>query len=550
MQSTSPSTNGESRRGSAAPPAFIWIPATAVALAMLLPPVYLAVRTAGAGTDALRLIFSASTLAILTRSILLVVIVTSVCTVLGVMIAWLTIRTDLPFRRLFTVLTALPLVIPSYVFALLVVLALGPKGTLQNLLEPLGVDRMPSIFGLPGAALTLSLLSFPYVMLPVRAAFYRMDPALEEASRSLGKGAWATFRLVTVPLLRPAVITGALLVALYTLSDFGAVSLLRYQTFTWAIFIQFESALDTSIAAALSLVLVVLATTILFLESWTRGRGRVHRVTPGTARAMHIVKLGRWRWPATGVLGLLVVLSLVAPMALLLYWVARGVGAGESLSALWGDLAGTLLVSLTAAVAAALAGIPIAMLSVRYPSLISSALERLTFIGFALPGVTVALAFVFFASAIARPLYGTTFLLVVAYLVLFLPASVGATQASLRQVSPRIEEAARGLGKTSFQAFRLITLPLVVRGVIAGGSLVFLLTMKELPATLILAPIGFDTLATSVWAAASEAFFARAAIPALVLVLMASVPLAVIAIRDRNDEGASPSASPPHRPRP
>ncbi|MDA1036274.1 MAG: iron ABC transporter permease [Chloroflexi bacterium] len=517
---------------------------------MLLPPVYLAVRTAGAGTDALRLIFSASTLAILTRSILLVVIVTSVCTVLGVMIAWLTIRTDLPFRRLFTVLTALPLVIPSYVFALLVVLALGPKGTLQNLLEPLGVDRMPSIFGLPGAALTLSLLSFPYVMLPVRAAFYRMDPALEEASRSLGKGAWATFRLVTVPLLRPAVITGALLVALYTLSDFGAVSLLRYQTFTWAIFIQFESALDTSIAAALSLVLVVLATTILFLESWTRGRGRVHRVTPGTARAMHIVKLGRWRWPATGVLGLLVVLSLVAPMALLLYWVARGVGAGESLSALWGDLAGTLLVSLTAAVAAALAGIPIAMLSVRYPSLISSALERLTFIGFALPGVTVALAFVFFASAIARPLYGTTFLLVVAYLVLFLPASVGATQASLRQVSPRIEEAARGLGKTSFQAFRLITLPLVVRGVIAGGSLVFLLTMKELPATLILAPIGFDTLATSVWAAASEAFFARAAIPALVLVLMASVPLAVIAIRDRNDEGASPSASPPHRPRP
>ena len=506
---------------------------------MLLPPVYLAVRTAGAGTDALQLIFSSSTLAILGRSVLLVVIVTTVCTVLGVSIAWLTMRTDLPYRRLFAVLTALPLVIPSYVFALLVVLALGPKGTLQGWLEPLGVDRMPNIFGLPGAVLTLSLLSFPYVLFPVRAALHRLDPAFEEAARSLGKGPWTTFWQVTGPLLRPAVIAGALLVALYTLSDFGAVSLLRYQTFTWAIFIQFESALDASVAAALSLVLVVLATTILFLESWTRGRGRVHRVTPGTARATRIVGLGRWRWPAAGAVGLLVVLSLAAPMALLVYWVARGVGAGESLAALWGDLTGTLAVSITAAVVAALAGVPIAVLSVRYPSVIATGLERLTFIGFALPGVTVALAFVFFASAIAPPLYGTGLLLVVAYLVLFLPASVGATQASLRQVSPGIEEVARSLGKTSFQAFRLVTLPLVVRGVVAGGAIVFLLTMKELPATLILAPIGFDTLATSVWAAASEASFARAAIPALVLVLLASVPMAVIVIRERSQEQSS-----------
>jgi len=113
----------------------------------------------------------------------------------------------------------------------------------------------------------------------------------------------------------------------------------------------------------------------------------------------------------------------------------------------------------------------------------------------------------------------------------------------LLQVSPRIEEAARGLGKTSFQAFRLVTLPLVIRGVVAGGSLVFLLTMKELPATLILAPVGFNTLATSVWASASEAFFARAAVPALALVILASVPLAAIAIRDRNDGMAEPHSS-------
>jgi iron(III) transport system permease protein len=160
-------------------------------------------------------------------------------------------------------------------------------------------------------------------------------------------------------------------------------------------------------------------------------------------------------------------------------------------------------------------------------------LERLTFIGFALPGVPVALAFVFFATALARPIYQTTFLLVLAYVLLFLPAAVGAIQVSLRQVSPRLEEAARGLGKTSFQAFTSVTLPLLSRGVAAGAALVFLLAMKELPATLILAPIGFDTLATSVWGAASEAFYARAAMPALFLVVTASVPMAVIAIRER-----------------
>lgn len=500
---------------------------------MLLPLTYLVVRTANAGSDAWGLIFNASTAAILWRSIVLVFFVTVVSVIIGVSIAWLTTRTDIPLRRWLTVLTALPLVIPSYVFALMVVTSLGPKGTLQGVLEPLGVDRLPSIFGLPGAVFTLSLLSYPYVMLPVRAALHRLDPAIEEASRGLGHGPWSTLWRVTLPMVRPGIVAGALLVALYTLSDFGAVSLLRYQTFTFAIFIQFESALDVSIAAALSLVLVVLAVTLLALESWNRSKGRYYRTTPGSARLSRPIRLGRWRWPLAALVGFIVFLALVVPMGTLLFWVIRGVSAGESFVGLWSELIGTLGVSLAAALAAALVGIPIAVLSVRFPSKTSSALERLTFIGFALPGVPVALAFVFFATALARPIYQTTFLLVLAYVVLFLPAAVGAIQVSLRQVSPRIEEAARGLGKTSFQAFTSVTLPLLSRGVAAGAALVFLLSMKELPATLILAPIGFDTLATSVWGAASEAFYARAALPALLLVITASVPMAVIVIRER-----------------
>ena len=515
------------------PPVFIWLPAAAIGLLMLLPPVYLLVRTLGSGTAGLELLFSMRTLGILFRTVLLVGIVTTSCAVLGVSLAWLTLRTDLPFRRVFGTLTALPLAMPSYVFGLLVLTALGPKGMVQGWLEPLGVDRLPSIFGLPGAAFILIVLSFPYVMLPVKAAMQRMDPAMEEAARSLGRSSAQAFFSVTLPLLRPAIVAGSLLVALYTLNDFGAVSLLRYPTFTWVIFTQYESAFDRNVAAVLSLALTALAISILIAESRTRGSAVYHRVTPGSQRPPHIMRLGRWRWAAVLYSGSIVFLSLAGPMALLAYWVVRGVTAGEPLDLLWSNTLNTIFVSALAAGAAAAAATPIALLSVRYPGWIASALERLAYVGFALPGIAVALAFVFFGASVLTPLYQTTFLLIAAYVVLFLPASVGATQTALKQVSPRLEEAARSLGKTQFHAFRLVTLPMLSKGIAAGAALVFLLTMKELPATLILSPTGFNTLATSVWSAASEAFFARAAMPSILLILAAGVPTTLLILREQ-----------------
>jgi iron(III) transport system permease protein len=504
---------------------------------MLLPPVYLGIRAFGGEAALWDLLATTRTLGIIWRTVLLIIIVTGLSIALAIPLAWLTERTDIPLRGVLGVLTALPLVMPSYVYALVVVIALGPKGMVQGWLEPLGVDRLPEVFGLPGAAFTLVVLSYPYVLLPVRAALARMDPGLEEASRSLGRPRSATFVLVTLPLLRPAIVAGGLLVALYTLSDFGAVSLLRYQTFTWSIFIQYDSAFDRTLAAGLSLVLVGIALTLLFVESFTRGRGTYHRVTPGTARRASLVRLGAWRYPAAGFVWTVVSIALFAPLAVLMYWVVRGVSAGEPLDILWTAGRNSLYVSGLAAGAAAVAAVPVAVLSVRFPGLLSAAIERLTFVGFALPGMAVALAFVFFASAYAAPLYQTLLLLVLAYMVLFLPAAVGATQASLRQVSPRLEEVARGLGRTPMLAFVSVTLPLLYRGVAAGAALVFLLAMKELPATLILSPIGFKTLATAIWSASEEAFFARAAAPALLLVLVASVPLALMEVR--RSRGAS-----------
>ena len=516
------------------PPAILWVPALFVAAAMALPLVYLLIRSLGAGAEFWDLLFRIRTLQILLRSALLVAAVTAASAAIAVPLAWLTTRTDLPFRRTWAILTSLPLVIPSYVGAFLVVVALGPRGMLQQGLEgPFGVERLPAIYGFPGAMLTLTLLSYPYVLLPVRAALSRMDPSLEEASRSLGYNTWATFRGVTLPLLRPAIAAGALLVALYTLSDFGAVSLLRYETFTWAIYLQYNSTFDRTLAAGLSLVLVFFAVGILLAEYQTRGKARYHRSSSGAARPLARLRLGRWRWPALAFCTTIVILALALPMSILGYWVARGVSAGESIPNLWSATANSLSVSGLAVGASLVAALPVAILAVRFPGRLTSLLERTSYIGFALPGIAVALALVFFGVRFATPVYQTTGLLIFAYVVLFLPAGVGALRTSLLQISPRVEEAARSLGRSPLGVLYTITLPLLSSGLLAGGALVFLLTMKELPATLILAPIGFKSLATSIWSASSEAFFAQAAAQALVLILVSSIPMAFLLLRER-----------------
>ena len=514
-------------------PFAVWGPAVLVGLAMLLPLAYLLVRSSGASGEAWALLFRAHTAQTLGRTALLIGTVTLGSAAIAIPLAWLTVRTDLPLRGMWSVLGVLPLVIPSYVGAFLFVSLLGPRGTLQQMLGPLGVDRLPEVYGLPGASLTLVLLSYPYLLLVMRGAWSNLDPATEDSARSLGHGSWSTMLRVTLPQLRPAIAVGSLLVALYTLSDFGAVSLMEYPTFTWVIFQQYESAFDRSIASVLSLVVVGIALAILLLESQTRGRLSYYRTGAGASRGPRVVTLGRWKWPALALCAAVIGLSLVLPTLVLLHWLVRGVLAGEPMLFLFAATWNSVMAAGMAGVAAAAFSVPLAVLVVRYPGVLSRLLDRVTFVGFALPGVVVALALVFFGANYARPLYQTTWLLVFAYVVLFFPAALGATRAALHQVSPRIEEAARGLGWSSGQVMRTVTLPLVRSGVLMGAALVFLVSMKELPATLILGPLGFETLATAVWSASSEAFFARAAAPALTLILISSVPMAYLVTRER-----------------
>src|SRR5690606_37546568 len=236
-----------------------------------------------------------------------------------------------PLRRFWVVATALPLAIPTYVGSYAFIGALGPRGILQGWLEPFGVDALPEIYGFRGAWLVLTLFSYPYVLLTVRSAMRRLDPSLEEASRMLGQGRWATFAKVVLPQLRPSIVAGSLLVALYTLSDFGAVSMLRFDSFTRAIFVQYRASLDRSVAAVLGLVLVAVTLVVLTSEVATRRSSSYHRLHSGGARAVPLVALGRWRWPCFAALSALLLIALVVPLGVIGTWLWRGIDVGEPL---------------------------------------------------------------------------------------------------------------------------------------------------------------------------------------------------------------------------
>ena len=527
------------RRARRRPPLLLAAAALTVVALVCLPLAYLVVRVVQGGADAWSVLGRHRILELVGQTALLVVLVTAVALVLGVSLAWLVTRTDLPGGRFWAVAAGLPLVIPSYVAALVLLAAFGPRGFLQQVLEgPFGVERVPEIYGLLGAVLALTISTYPYVYLLAVAAFRELDPALEEASRSLGRSRAQTFRRVTLPVLRPSIGAGALLVALYTLSDFGAVSLMQYSSLTRAIFLQYRSLFDRTPAAVLSLVLVLLTVVVLVLEAYSRGRARYHRPSPGTARAPQRVRLGGWRWPALAYCAGVVGFALALPLAVIGYWLERAISLDRDLGGVWGPALSSVAVSALAAGAALAAALPVALLATRYRSGWTRSLERLAYSSNALPGIVIALSLVFFAANYASAVYQTLALLVFAYVVRFFPQAVAGTHSALLRVDPRLEEAARGLGKSPRRAFATVTAPLVAPGLLAGAALVFLSTMKELPATLLLAPIGFETLATEVWTATTVAAYSRAALPALLLVLFSAPFVYLLTIRRRPEVDA------------
>ncbi len=489
------------------PPLILVLPACVAALFALLPLGYLGVRALERGPEfAWNVVADERVLDLLGRSLGLAAAVVTACLVLGVSLAWLTVRTRLPGARAWSVLATLPLAVPSYVAAFT------------------WLSAAPELAGFGGAALALTLVSFPYVYLPVAAALRGIDPAQEEAARSLGHGPLATFLRVTLPQLRPAAAGGGLLVALYVLSDFGAVTLMRYDTFTSAIHTSYRASFDRTPAAALSVVLVVMTIALVAAEARTRGRAGHARTGSGTARPPVRLSLGRWQPLALLWCGAVTAVAVAFPLATLGYWLSVGTSATWDFGTLTETAWATFGVAAAGAALTTLLALPVGVIAARYKGRGARLLEQAAYAGHALPGITVALALVFFAVRYAYPLYQQLPLLVCAYAVLFLPVAVAATRAAVLQAPPVLEDVARSLGRRPWQVLRDVTVPLAAPGVAAGAALTFVVCMKELHATLMLRPTCMDTLATRLWTETGAGSFAGAAPYAAALILLAAIP--------------------------
>lgn len=484
-----------------------------MAVLALVPLVYVASYVVVIGpVDLWHLLARPRIMELLTNTVTLAVACMAAAAVLGVVLAVVVERTDLPGRRLWHGLLVAPLAVPAFV----------------NGYAWVSLDR--DVHGFAGAFVVVTLSYYPLVYLPVVAMLRRLDPALEESAFSLGHSRARTFRTVVLPQLRPALLGGALLVGLHLLAEFGALSLLRFPTFTTAIYDQYGSTFNGAAATAMAGVLVLLCLVLLLAELRLRGERRYARVGRGAARSAVPVELGPWRWPVLGGAGAVVVLAVGVPAFSLLRWLVVGTSTEFPMAELTRALVATVLLALAGAALTTLAAIPVVWLAVRHRGWASTVIERSTYVANALPGIVVGLALVVASLRLAPPVYQTATLLVTAYAILFLPRAVVTVRAGLEQAPAVLDDVAHGLGLGPLATARRVTLPLIAPSLGAGAALVFLAISTELTATLMLSPIGTRTLATEFWSASSELRYGAAAPYALLLVLV-SIPATVLLMR-------------------
>jgi iron(III) transport system permease protein len=485
-----------------------------VAAVLALPLVFLLIEAHGAGVfDVAHLIARPLTGTLLWNTVRLTVVVTLACAVIGTAAAWCVERTDLPGRRAWAVLVVVPLAIPDFVVGF-------------------GWNSLWTwAHGFFGAVIVMTLAVYPLVYLPVAASLRSADPGQEEVARSLGSGRVRTFARITLGQAKGAILGGCLLVTLVLLAEYGAFEIVGYQTFTTEIYSEFNN-YSFAASCALSLVLVLLSLLVLAGEGMVRGRGRVTRPGPMAQRTSPPQRLGWARWPALALFAALVLLALGVPVAAAAYWMADGLppalSGGANVSLL--DAAGhTALYSGTAAALATVAAIPVALLAIRHSGRMRHFLERSTYLVLGMPGIVIAFALSYFTDRYAAGFgYGSSMLLVVCYAIMFFPLALVGVKASLVRAPVSLDEMARSLGRRRLEVLYRVTLRLAGPGLVAAFCLVFLSAVTELTATLLLIPTGTQTLATQFWAYESNLSYSQAAPFALVMIVVAAVPSAIL----------------------
>ncbi len=468
-------------------------------------------------------------------TLLLVVGVGAGTLVLGTTLAALVAFCDFPGRGWIEWALVLPLAMPGYVFTLFA----------------LGLD-LPGIRSTLGAVCVFTLVLYPYVYLLARAAFLAQSRTLIEAARGLGLSHWRAIARVGLPLAWPAILGGVALALMEALADFGTVNLLGVRTFTDAIYRVWFIAFDRDAAMQLATLLVSVTLTLLVLERLARGRARhAHLVARGDV--VPPVRL-RGLAAAAAVIGPLALVGLVvaAPLAQLAAWAVESVGEGLLAPEFATATRNSVLLALMSAVLVPALAVLLAYGVRASRSRLAGVAARTATIGYGLPGSVVAVAVIVPLGWLERRidglagtgllLTGTVIGLFYAYIVRFLALAWGAVEASIARIPPSLDEAARGLGSDRLDVLARVHVPLMRTGLATAALLVFVEVMKELPATLLLRPLGGDTLAIAVWQATSESLFETAALPALLIVLVGLLPVALM-IRLSGRRGAELEAA-------
>jgi iron(III) transport system permease protein len=508
--------------------------ALATATLILLPLGYVTALALSADASVWQRLWATRIPELLTNTVSLAGTVSALTLLLGVSSAWIVTRFEFPGRRLWEVALVLPLAMPTYVLAYVYNYLFGFGGPVEQLWQALAGPqaRVFSPQSFWGASLVMALDTFPFVYLLTRSALLSLNVSFEEVSRTCGASRMDTMWRVTLPLLRPSIVAGLALVVLYVVSDFGAVSLLRYQTLTYAVFQQMTGRSDNQAASILSILLVVLALLFLVTERWFRQKSRFYQTAgryraPERRRTRRIAGLGLSSYLAS-----IVGVSFGIPASLLVLWTfspeAQEILDSRFLGFVWNSA----VLSASAASVGVLVGLPLAYLATRRPTFLNIGCLQAAYAGYVLPGPVAALAVLILFLKLLPFLYGTAVVLVVAYVIHFLPAGLQSLEPSLQQVTPNLEEVSRTLGSGVRETWRRVTLPLVRNGFIVAWVLMFLQAMKELPATLLLRPVGFDTLAIRVWLEASEEYYRLAAPSALLIVVVGLPALALLLSRD------------------
>lgn len=520
LASAGPSPFVVARRGARRGPWPVVVLCFLIAAFSLLPLGFVAAATVNTDWDTIvALVFRPRVGELLFNTLALALITVPLCVVLGIGGAWLVERTRLAGHKVWAVLLAAPLAIPAFVNSYA------------------WVSAIPSLGGISGGVLISVLSYFPLVYIPVAAVLSRLDPALEQSAASLGLGPWQVFFRVILPQLRLAAAGGALLVALHLLAEYGAFAMITFDTFTTAIYDQFRSTFNGAAANMLASVLVLFCLLLLLAESRTRGTARYAKVGAGVQSMPERLALGAFQIPSQ--LGLLALTALAFGVPL--WHVGRWLIAGGA--AVWEreTMVQALLQTLGYGVAGALVTIvlafPLAYLVVRHPGPLSRLLEAVNYISSSMPGIVVALALVTITIHNVPAIYQTSFVLVAAYALLFMPRALVNLRAGLAQVPYELDEAAQALGKPPLVAFLRVTLRLSAPAAAGGAALVFLGIVNELTATLLLAPNGTRTLATAFWSLSSEIDYMGAAPYALLMILLSAPMTYLLFVQSKKAAG-------------